>query len=140
MYIHTPGWHTFYFKTFISISVTWWGMWQSRRRRYSGPSCSQLWLRCVCSFVPPTYLRIVFWAILEWKAAVHMLFINLCQVFFCCSLHLLMPRKLNSLHLLFSEFSTRFVNLLLRFHYCGARKPTYGHFAHIQDKAHVGLF
>jgi len=44
-----------------------------------------------------------------------------------------MPRKLNSSLLLFSDFGARFLN-------CGARKPTFRHFRHIQGQAHVRLF
>jgi hypothetical protein len=51
-----------------------------------------------------------------------------------------MPRKLNSSLLLFSDFGARFLNQLLRFLYRRSRKSAFGHFRHIQGKAHVGLF
>jgi len=38
------------------------------------------------------------------------------------------------------DFGARFCNQLLRFLCCGARKPSYEHFGHIQGKTHVGLF
>jgi hypothetical protein len=41
---------------------------------------------------------------------------------------------------LFSDFGGSFLNKLLCFLYGGARKPAFGHFCHIQGKAHVGLF
>src|SRR5882757_3457903 len=134
MHIHTPGWHTFYFITFVSLSVTWWCRWRSGRR------CRRFWRRCGGSFAPPAGLRILCCTILAWKAAGRMIFVNHCRVSFHRSLHLLMPRKLNSSLLLFSDFGARFLNQLLRFLYCGARKPAFGHFRHIPGKAHVGLF
>jgi len=89
---------------------------------------------------PSACLLILFCTILAWKVAGRMLFINYCRVSFHRSLHLLMPRKLNSSLFLFSDFGARFLDQLLRFHYSSARKPSFGHFRYIQGKVHVGLF
>jgi hypothetical protein len=56
------------------------------------------------------------------------------------SLHLFMPRKLNTPFLLFSDLGAWFLNAIFRFLYCGARKAFFGHFGHIQPQAHVRLF
>jgi len=61
-------------------------------------------------------------------------------VSFNCRLHFCMPRKLNTPLLLFSDFGTRFLDQIFCFHNCSAQKPFFGHFGHIQDQAHVGLF
>jgi len=140
MYIHTQGWHTFYFTTFMSVTVTLWCTWRSGWRRPSGWRCRRFWWRCGSSFAPPACVRILCCAILAWKAAVCLIFINHWWVSFYRSLHLLMTRKLNSSLLLFSDFGARFLDQLLRFLYCGARKPSFSHFGHIPGKAHVRLF
>jgi hypothetical protein len=40
IYIHTQGWHTFYFLAFMSVTVTWWHTWCSGWRQPSGRWCS----------------------------------------------------------------------------------------------------
>jgi len=57
-----------------------------------------------------------------------------------CSLHIFVPRKLNSPLLSFSGFAPGLFDEVLRFLNCGAHKPSFGHFGHIQGKAHVRLF
>jgi len=140
MHIHTPGWLTSDFITFVPLSVPWWGRWRSRRSWPSGQRCGPLWWRCGGSFAPPASLRIRCCTILAWKAAGRMIFINHCLVSFHRSLHLVVPRNLNFPLVLFSDFGVRFLDYLLRFLYCGAQKPSFGHFCDIQGKAHVGLF
>ena len=140
MYIHTEGWHTFHFITIMSVSVTWWRTWCSGWRRRSGWRCCRFLWRCGGSFAPPACLRILCCAILPWKAAVCLIFINHCQVSFNPSLHLLMTRRLNSSLLLFSDFGVKFLIFLLHFLYCGTRKPSFSHFGHNQDKTHIALF
>ena len=49
-------------------------------------------------------------AILARKAAVRLIFANHCRVSFDRSLHLVMPGKLNTPLLFFSDFGTRFLN------------------------------
>ena len=128
MYIHTPGWHTFYFITFRFLTVTRWRRRRSRQRRqsghrrcsrqrrrsgqrrHSGQRCHRFWWRCTGSFAPPACLPILYSAILAWKAAVRMMSINHCWVSFYCSLHFFMPRKLNSSLLLFLDFGPRFLD------------------------------
>jgi len=53
MFIHTPGWHTIYFITFMCISVTWWCRRQSGRRWQSRWWCCQSCWRSAGSFAPP---------------------------------------------------------------------------------------
>jgi len=110
MYIHTPGWHTFYFITFISVSVTWWRRWPSGGRWHSGRRCRRFWWRCAGSFVPPVCLWILCCAILAWKAAGRLIFINHCQISFYPSVDFVLARKLNSSLLLFTDFSARFLD------------------------------
>jgi len=74
------------------------------------------------------------------KTAVCLIFPNLCWVSLHRSLHLVMPGKHNTLHILFWNFGAWFVDYLLRFLNHGARKPFFSHFGHIQGKTHVGLF
>ena len=140
MHIQTPGWHTVDFITFVSLSVPWWCKWRSRLTWPSGQRCRRFWWRCGSSFAPPACLQIVCCIILAWKAAGRMIFIKYCWMSFPRSLHLLMPRILNSSLLLFSDFSMCFLDQLLCFLYCGSRKPSFGCFCHIQGKVHVGLF
>jgi len=80
MYIHTPAWHTFYFITFVSISVTMRGRRHSGRRWPSGRRCRRLCWRCAGSFAPSAWLWILRCAILAWKAAIRLIFINHCRV------------------------------------------------------------
>src|SRR5882757_1002607 len=122
MHIHAPGWHTFYFITFVSICVTWWRWWRS------GWRCGWFWRSYGVYFSPPAGLWILCCTILAWKVASQMIFVNDCRVSFHHSLHLLMPKKLNSLIHLSSDFGARFFNLLLRFLCCTARTPAFGQF------------
>jgi len=115
MHIHTPGWHTFYFITFVSFSISWWRSWRS------GGRCRHFWRRCGGSFPPPAGHWVLCCTYLAWMAASRMIFVNHCRVSFPRSLHLVMPRKLNSSLLLFSDFGARYLNSLLCFLYCGAR-------------------
>jgi len=134
MYINTPGWHTFNFITYSSVCVTWWCRWRSGRR------CRWVWQRCTGFFALPACLWIFCSAIWPWKTTVHMIFINHCRVSFYFSLHLLIPRKLNSSLLLFSDFRARFLNQLLHFLHCSVQKPSFSQFGLIQGMAHVELF
>jgi len=102
--------------------------------------CRRFWSRCGGSFAPLVGHRILCCTILAWKAAGRMIFVNHCRVSFHRSLYHLMPRKLNSSLLLFSDFGARFLNQLLCFLYCSTRKAAISYFRHIQGQAHVGLF
>jgi hypothetical protein len=55
------------------------------------------------------------------------------------SLHLDLPRKLNTPLLPFSDLGTWFDEQILRFLYCGVLKPAFGHFGHVHGQADVGL-
>jgi len=96
MYIHTRGWHTFYFITFMSVTGTWWGRWSSGWRQPSERRCRRFCWRCGSSFTPWACPRILYCAILAWQADVWLIFINHCRLSFYHSLQLLMTRKLNS--------------------------------------------
>jgi len=74
------------------------------------------------------------------KAAVWLIFPNHCRVSVYLSLHLVMPGKHNNPLLLFSNCGMWFLDLLSRCLNCGARKPIFSHFGHVQGKRHVGLF
>jgi len=122
MYIHTPGWHMFYFITFCFHTGIGWrrkrsgrGMpsgqrWGSVRRWGSGRRCRRLRWRCSVSFVPSACLQIFCCAILACHAAVRMIFINHCQVSFYCSFHMFMPceLKFSSFHCL--DLGARFLD------------------------------
>jgi len=125
-----------------SGGVTGWGGW------CAGPRWSRLWSphsasgggRCTCSFASPACLQILCGAILARKAGGQLVMTKHCQVSLYRSLHHLMPRKLNTSLLLFSDLGVWSLNEIFCFLYCGARKAFFGHFGHIQPQAHVGLF
>jgi hypothetical protein len=52
MHIHTAGWHTFYFITFVSVRVTWWhgGIPGEGAAGSRGGAAVQLRLHRVCEF------------------------------------------------------------------------------------------
>ena len=121
--------------------VTGWGRWCTGyrwSRLWSLLSASVRW-RCTCSFASPACLRIVCGAILARKVAGHLVVKKHCQVSLYPSLHLFMPRKLNTLLLLVSDLSTLFLNEIFCFLYCGTQKPFFCHFGYIQHQVHVGL-
>jgi hypothetical protein len=60
-------------------------------------------------------------------------------VAFDTSLQMFIPRKLNSLRRLFSDYGMRFLNELLCFLCCATQSPSFGHFGHNQSKEHVRL-
>jgi len=98
---------------------------------FGGGASETLHLQC---------LRILCCSILVRMAANLLIFINHCWVSLHCSLHLFMPRRLNSPHHLFSDFGARFLDEVLHFLCCGMWKLSWGHLYRIQGKAHVGLF
>jgi len=59
---------------------------------------------------------------------------------FLSHLHLLIPKKLNTPLVLFSDLGARFLDQILRFLYCEVWKPSFGHIGHVQGQADVGLF
>jgi len=125
-----------------SGSVTGWSGW------CAGGWWSQHWSphsasgsgRCTCSFSSPSCLGILCRAILARKAAGRLVMTKHCRVSWYRSLHLLMPRKLNTPLLLFPDPGEWLVNKIFCFLYCGARKAFFHHFGHIQCQVHVGLF
>ena len=125
-----------------SGTVTGWGGWRAARR------CNQLWnllsmsggWRCTCSFACPACLRILCGAISPRKAAGRLLLTKYCRFSVYRSLHLFVPRKLNTLLLLFSDLGAWFLNEIFPVLNCGERKAFFGHFGHSQRQGHVGLF
>jgi len=99
--------------------------------RLGGGAPVPLRLQRVCGF---------FAGLLARKASERVVLTKHSRVSFCRSLHLGMPRKLNTLLLLFSDLGARFVDQILRSLYRSAQKPFFGHFGHVQGQAHVGLF
>lgn len=109
--VHTHTWmHTFHFITINSFRVTRWHRWHSRERRRSKQRCLWLVRRCARSLTPPACLKILWCASLVWKAVILMILIMHCQVPFYRSCHLFVPRKLNFLRLLLSDFGVRLID------------------------------
>ena len=124
-----------------SGSVTGWGgrcagQWWSRLR--SRLSALVGW-RCTCSFASPACLRILCGAILARKVAGRSVMTKHCRVSLYRSLHLIVPRRLNSPLLLFLDLGAWLLNEVFRFFDCGARNAFFGHFGHMNRQAHVGL-
>jgi len=92
------------------------------------------------SFVAPACPWILRWVILARKAVVSQIVIKHCQVSLYRSFRFSMPRKFNTLLLLFSDLCTRFHDQVLRFISCGLQIPSFAHFDNIHGKAHVCLF
>jgi hypothetical protein len=123
MYEHISRWRTVHFSPWTTLTVARWYRGRSGPRRRS-PSmwCTQTlafhawWHNHCCAIFPR-------------ETAVRLIFMDHSQVSLYHRLHHIMPRKLNSLLLLFSDFSASYLDWLLRFLYCGARKPSFGHLA-----------
>jgi hypothetical protein len=77
---------------------------------------------------------------LAWKAAGRLVMTKHCRVALYHTLHLFMPKKLKTPHLLFSDLGAWFLKEIFCFLNCGACKSLFAHFAQIQHQAHVGLF
>jgi hypothetical protein len=116
-----------------------WRAGQRWSRLWSRLSASDGW-RCTCSFASPACLRILCGAILARKTAGRLVLTKHCQVSLYHSLHLFMPRNLNSPLHLFSDLGVLFPNEIFSFLYCGTRKAFFGHCGLIQCQTHVGLF
>jgi len=136
------GRHTDDFRWLGSGGVTGWGGWRAWRRwsRLWSPHSASGGGTCTCSFASPACLRSLCSAILARKAAGRLVMTKHCRVSSYCSLHLFMPRKLNTPLLLLSDLGAWFLNEIFRFLNCGAQKAFCGHFGHIQRQAHVRLF
>jgi len=142
MRIRISGGQIDYLRRLNFRSVSQWGGWRAgqwRSRLWSPLPASVGW-RCTCSFASPACLQILCGAILAWKAAGRLVLTKHCWVSLYRSLHLFVPRKLNTPLLLFSDLGAWFLNEVFPFLDCGARKAFLGHFGHIQGQAHVGLF
>jgi len=130
------------FRLLSSGRVPGWGGWPAGRRwswDWSPHSVSGGG-RCTCSCASPSCLRIRCGGILARQAAGRLVMTNHCRESLYRSLHIFMPRKLNTPHFLFSDLSVWFLNDIFRFLHCGARKAFFGQLGHIQREAHVGLF
>jgi hypothetical protein len=130
------------FSRLSSASVTGWGGWPVCRRwsRLKNPLTASGGCRCTCYFPYPACLLILCGAILARKVAGHLVLTKHCRVSLYCSLHLFVPRKLNTSLLFFSDLGAWFVYEIFCFLHRGARKAFFGHFGHIERQAHVGLF
>ena len=138
------------FETLSTGSVTCWGWWcsgQSWRQQWSR-LWSRLWSqlsasvgpRCTCSPATLACVWMFCGAILPRKASGRVVSTKHSRVSFYRSLHHFTPKDLHTLHHFSSDHSVRFLDRLLRFLHCGARKAFFGHFGHFQGQAHVGLF
>jgi len=98
------------------------------------------WRRCTHSFASSVCLQILSGASLSSKASVRLVLKKHSRVSMYCSPQLLMPRKLNYLLRLFLDFGATNLDQVLSLPYCGAQKPSYGHFGHMQCQVPVRLF
>ena len=142
MYIHISGWHTFDFGSVTCLIVTWWNCWRLgwMWHWFWCQLSESLWWRCTCAFASPSCLGILCCAIMTREAAVYMIFPKHSRVSSHRSFPIYTVWKHNSTLLLFWDFGRRFLNKELHFLYCGLRKPSFGHFGHIQGQAHVRVF
>jgi len=110
MYIHISRWHTFDFGYVSCLIVTRWNRWHSWWM-WHHLWCwlpESHWWRCTHASASPARLGILCCPIVARKAAIHLIVPKHSQVSFHCSPHHFTHRKLNSPHLLFSNFSPRF--------------------------------
>ena len=136
------------FGTLSSGIVTGWQRWRSGQRWHSGQRWRQMWSLlsallawgCTSSFGSSACLWILYGAIVWRKASIHVVSTKHGQVFLYHSLHLHMPRTVNTPLLLISDVGARFLDQILRFLHCSAWKPSIGHFGLIQGQAQVGMF
>jgi len=149
MWIRISGRQIDDFETLSTGSVTGWGGWCFRQRWRL--LWSRLWSRLwsllssligrwfTSSSVSPACLQIVCSAILIGKVSGGVVLTKHSRVSFHRSLHLFMPKKLNTPHLLFSGLGAMFHDQILCFLYSGMQKPSFGHIGHDQGQAHVRL-
>jgi hypothetical protein len=129
------------FETFSSTSVTsfgvcsfshWWlQLWSlsvSVVRRYSCPFACPACLWILCSTI---------WARM---ASGHIVLMNYSQLSFHLSFPLIMPRKLNTLILLFPDLGMRILDHVLSILSRGGRNSAFHNFTHIQGQVQVRLF
>ena len=124
-----------------SGSVNGWGGWGTRQR------WSRLWSRltalvrwrCTCYFASPACLRIRSNAILARNSAGRLVLTKHCRVCMYYSLHLFLPRKLNSTLPLFSDLAAWYINEIFHSLYWGTRKAFFGHLRHIPCEAPTGV-
>jgi len=128
--------------TFSSGIVTGWGgmSFGQRWRRLWSRLSAWVGSRCTYCFASTVCRRILCGAILARDASGRVVLMQHSRVSFYRSLHHVMPRQLDTLLLLFSDFCPRFLHEILHFLHCGPQKPFFGHFGHIQGQEHVGLF
>jgi len=104
MYIHISRWHSFNFGMLSSLIVNNWCRW------HFGRMLRRVWSRWTRSSEPPECLRIPCFAVLAERAAFRLILMNHCRVSCYCSLHLFIPRKLNSSLQLFAGFGARLLD------------------------------
>jgi hypothetical protein len=109
--------------------------WSSHWNRLSG---SGGW-RFTCSLGIAACVGILWGAIVPKKAAGRLVLTKHFRVSSDHRVHLVVARQLNTAHHLFSDLSEWVLNELFCFLYRGAQEAFFGHFGHIQCKAHVGM-
>jgi len=141
MYIHISRLQTSDSGRVSSLIVTMWHTWHCgwKGRRFWCWLSQSVWLRCTHAFAPLTFVRILRFAILARKEAIHSISLHHCRVSFHCSHRIVMSRTPNSPFHLVSDFRLRFCDQVLGCLYCGMRKHSFGQFGHIQWKVYVGL-
>jgi hypothetical protein len=122
--------------------VTRWRGWSARQRLswLSNLLSALVGWRCTCSFPTPMSLQIRCSGIVPRKTAGCVMLTKHCRVSGNCSLHLGIPRHLNTARRLLSDLGGWLLNEIIYCLNCVARKFFFGHFGQIQLQARVGLF
>jgi len=142
MWIRISGWQIYPLGMISSGIVTGCGGWHTRQRwrRLGCRLSASVGWRYTCSFASTVCLLNHCGAIFARKASGHVVVTKHSWVSFYRSLHLVMPRKLDTLLLVFSDLDGRFLDQILCFLNCGTERPLFGHVDHIQGQVHIGLF
>lgn len=114
----------------VAQNLSWLGSWHSASVGWTSTS----------SFASPAGMPILCNAIGARNSAQCLGLTKHCSVFLYRSLRLVMPRKLNTLDILFSDLGAWFQIVMYRIPYCGMRTGFFGHCGPIQGQLHVGLF
>jgi hypothetical protein len=95
---------------------------------------------CTCSFASLSGLGIVCSAIVAEKCSGCVVWTKYSQGYFYFTLHLVMPRNLNTPGLLFSDCSAWYLEHEFHFRSCCVWKPSFVHYCHIHGQEHLPLF
>jgi len=138
MWIRISGQRIDDLQTLGSGIVTGSGGWCARQR-WCWVSASGGW-RCTCSLASPACLWILRVAILARKASGCVVSTKHSRVSCCRSLHLFMPRRVDTPLLLFLDHGARLPDQISCFPDCRGQKSIFGHLGHIEGQEYGGLF